>query len=153
MNNFYVYCFINIDWDSVFYVGKGSGERYKDFEKRNDHIKAILEHHRCVSQVLFDNLTEEEAIAIETELKEYYKSIGCPIIDYEKNSYSKKQRYGIEQAKQEGKYVGRKHIEIDNFDEYYEMLSNGLITKIRLAELLNISRPTLDRIVKDKVNK
>lgn len=62
-NRFYVYCFINKDWNnSVFYVGKGTGYRYNNFKDRSKHIKAILENHSCESKILFRDLTEEDAL-------------------------------------------------------------------------------------------
>lgn len=50
------------------------------------------------------------------------------------------------------KRKGRKPIVIDNksFMKEYKLYASRKITKYELAERLNISRPTLDRILKEK---
>lgn len=57
---------------------------------------------------------------------------------------------GIALAKKQGKYKGRKKIEIDpaTFDFYYQKYLKREITKKEFAEKLNISRPTLDKLIK-----
>lgn len=60
------------------------------------------------------------------------------------------QRLGVERAKTEGKYKGRKPIEIDDtiFQEYYNKYMARKITKVQMAKELEISRPTLDKLLK-----
>lgn len=50
------------------------------------------------------------------------------------------------------KRKGRKPIVIDNksFMKEYKLYASRKITKYELAERFNISRPTLDRILKEK---
>ena len=62
------------------------------------------------------------------------------------------QRIGIEKAKQEGKFKGRTQCKYkpENCDILYNQLINKEITKVQLAKLCNISRPTLDKWIKEE---
>lgn len=61
------------------------------------------------------------------------------------------QRLGIERAKAEGKFKGRKRIEIDDtiFQEYYNKYITRQMNKSQIAKELKISRPTLDKLLKE----
>lgn len=147
LNKFYVYCFYNCDWNEPFYIGKGSGNRYKNMSKRSNHIKAIFQKYQCESRILIDDLTEEESYILEKELKKSLKNDGKPIIDGENEVRKFNQQVGIENAKKQGKYKGRKHKVIPNFDAYYRRYINREISKSDLARELNISRPTLNKYI------
>lgn len=71
------------------------------------------------------------------------------IIDFEKASIAERHAEGVAKAKQNGKYKGKKKKEIKNFKKYYDEYMSRKITKIKLAKELNISRGTLDRMIKD----
>ncbi len=62
-----------------------------------------------------------------------------------------KRRYGIQKAKEENRYKGRKPIDIDNdtFEKEYARYMHREITKCDLANILHISRPTLNKIIKN----
>ena len=149
-NKYYVYCFYNEDWHDIFYIGKGCGYRYKMNHKRNYHVNAILEKHNCTSKILVDNLTESEAIDKEQKLKKEYKMNGSPIIDYEEFSIHNHQRYGIAEAKKQGKYKGRQPIKIDEqqFNEVYKRWNNDEITARQAMQELGLKPDTFYRRVK-----
>ena len=57
-------------------------------------------------------------------------------------------------AKKKGKYKGGKKKQVQNFDTYYSEYLNRSISKSQLARKLQISRPTLDRLIKEQqINK
>ena len=71
------------------------------------------------------------------------------IAEFERANMLERQREGIAIAKAEGKYKGRKEIEIDdNFNNLYEQYKNREINKCEFAKKLNVSRPTLDKLIK-----
>ena len=153
-NRFYVYCFYNKDWDEIFYIGKGCGNRHKTLKGRSEHILQIFNNHSCVSKILIDILSEETAFKIEEKLKSEYIKRGAPIIDNEQNSINRLQRAGIERAKAEGKYTGGKKIPLPiNFSEKYMLYRHREFTKTQFAQDLGISRPTLDRMIKEFIDK
>lgn len=152
---YYVYAFINDDWDHlIFYIGKGCNNRYKDLKDRSMHVTSILGRYKCHSEILEYCDTEREAYKKETEYKKKFKLLGYPIIDSERESIKIAQREGIEKAKKEGKYRGgqNKRIDFDTFKILYNQYSVGEITKVEFAKMIEVSRPTLYRIIKDYNN-
>lgn len=75
------------------------------------------------------------------------------INEFERANLLERQREGIAIAKQEGKYKGRKEVNIDNFEEYYERYMRREVSKSALAKELHISRPTLDKLIKEQKSK
>ena len=149
---FYVYAWFNKDWKQTFYVGKGTGDRYKNLKNRSEHFLRIVGAHDCVSKILLDGLTESEALEVEKMTKATLRSLGYPLIDYERTK-NELQREGIERAKAAGKYKGGGHekkIDEAAFQNGYERYMKREITKSELAKELNISRPTLDKILKKR---
>ena len=74
------------------------------------------------------------------------------IYEFERANLLERQREGIAIAKREGKYKGKavKQIDEDLFTRSYEDYKTRHITKSELAKRLGISRPTLDKLLKDK---
>jgi len=65
---------------------------------------------------------------------------------FERENLLERQREGIAIAKAEGKYKGRKPVEVEDFAPYYEDYMSRRTTKGQLAKKLHISRPTLNRL-------
>lgn len=76
---FYVYRWYYIDSNITFHIGKGQGNRYKEsHNSRNQQFKNIIlkEKENVTSEILFDNLTEQEAWDLEKKLIKEYKEKG-----------------------------------------------------------------------------
>ena len=73
---FYVYEWFNIDTGEVFYVGKGTGSRWKDRSSRNQYFKNYYKKYNCNVRKAKEELTEEEAFKLEIELIKQYKDKG-----------------------------------------------------------------------------
>ena len=71
------------------------------------------------------------------------------IAEFERQNLLERQREGIAIAKREGKYKGRKAVDIPDFGKYYEQYMQRGITKTKLAEELKVSRPTLDKLIRE----
>ncbi len=74
------------------------------------------------------------------------------IAEFERQQILERQREGIAIAKREGKYKGRQVKQIDNalFEKCYAEYKERIINKRQMAEVLKISRPTLDKMLKEK---
>lgn len=74
------------------------------------------------------------------------------IAEFEREQILERQREGIAIAKRAGKYKGRqvKRIDDQKFQERYNQYMKRIISKTQLAKELEISRPTLDKLLKDK---
>lgn len=77
------------------------------------------------------------------------------INEFERQNLLERQREGIEIAKREHRFKGRKEVKIDDatFNKQYELYKSREITKSQMAEKLNISRPTLDKLLKERAEK
>ena len=71
------------------------------------------------------------------------------IADFERENILERQREGIAIAKAAGKYKGRNKISIPDFQDYYDLYMRRKITKSAIAKKLKISRPTVDRLIKE----
>lgn len=74
------------------------------------------------------------------------------IAEFERQNLLERQREGIDIAKREGRFKGGqvKKINEDQFAKAYEKYKRREITKKEMAAELQISRPTLDKLLKDK---
>lgn len=72
-HQFYVYCHRRKTDGKCFYIGKGSGKRYKAKESRNQHWWNIVNKHGFEAEILVNNITEEKAFELESE---FCKQIG-----------------------------------------------------------------------------
>ena len=74
------------------------------------------------------------------------------IAEFERANLLERQKEGIAIAKREGKFKGSsvRVIDDDTFNRHYQQYRSREINKRQLAEALNISRPTLDRMLRDR---
>ena len=77
-NNFYVYEWIRLDTNEPFYVGKGSGNRWKLLTRGdNNHFNNIVKSIPVAVNILHDNLDEQAAFGLEVwYIREYRDIIG-----------------------------------------------------------------------------
>lgn len=79
MHTFYVYAWYFKSTGHIFHVGKGTGNRYLDTEhSRNKYFKSIIEKYpgNVAVKKLIENITNEEACALERKYISEYKAIG-----------------------------------------------------------------------------
>lgn len=68
---------------------------------------------------------------------------------FERENLLERQREGIAIAKAEGKYKGRKPVEVEDFEPYYTDYMQRKYNKTQLAKKLKVSRPTLNRLFEE----
>lgn len=71
------------------------------------------------------------------------------INEFERTNLLERQREGIAIAKREGKYRGRKPVSVENFDEQYAKYQRRELNKTQLAEVIGVSRPTLNKLIQE----
>lgn len=118
-NKYYVYEWYNVDTGDIFYVGKGSGDRYRQKQptKRNRYFIRYINKHNCLSRKIKENLTEQEAYEFERETIQLYKDAGYKLVNFD-----------------EGGRAGGKCIGEDN-GMYGRTHTPEAISKIRAANL------------------
>lgn len=122
-DKYYVYLHRRNDTNEIFYVGKGSASRYKDNRKRSKAWKDIVKLVGYTSEILYKNLSEEEAFVEEIKLIERLKraninivnklSGGLGYIEY-KQFLTKLKSDNTKKAWSEGKYDKRDFEGINN---------------------------------------
>lgn len=149
--DFYVYGWYNHDWGRWFYVGKGSGYRYRELRKRSADFTRTVNSFYCTPHVLARTLDEQTALDAERALKATLWSLGEPITDGEKKRSAQRQREGIERAKLEGKYKGCPSVNLDEelFEKEYRDWKNGNTAPKFMMKRLGLKPATFWRRVKD----
>ena len=71
------------------------------------------------------------------------------LAELERENILERQREGIEIAKAEGKYKGRKPIQVENFPNIYNQWKSGAITARQSQRILNLKPNTFYRRVKE----
>lgn len=95
-------------------------------------------------------ISNKENIDTSTATGKLFITIIGAIAEFERSNLLERQREGIAIAKAQGKYKGGKRKRVHDFESYYsKYLSREIPNKSELARQLHISRPTLDRIIKE----
>jgi DNA invertase Pin-like site-specific DNA recombinase len=96
-------------------------------------------------------VSNKENIDTSTPTGKLLLTVLASINQFERENLLERQREGIRIAQAAGKYKGRKPIQInmDTFKPNYDRYMNREITKSELAEILKVSRPTLDKMIKE----
>ena len=66
--NYYVYQYIRLDNNTIFYIGKGKGDRCFRIDCRSKYFKNILNKTECAVEIVHEGLTEQQALDLECEL-------------------------------------------------------------------------------------
>lgn len=78
-------------------------------------------------------------------------TIFAGIAEFERTNILERQAEGIAIARRNGAYknCGRKAVVIDGIETIIKSIADGTMKKVEAARQLGISRPTLDRIIRD----
>jgi len=82
-NIFYTYIHIRPDTNEPFYVGKGKGKRHKTKTGRNQYWHNVVNKNNGVfeSKIIFEGLTEKEALLKEVEVEKELKEKGYNLVN------------------------------------------------------------------------
>ena len=134
------------------YVREGDTIYIHDFSRLARSTKDLLEIVEELNRKNVNLVSNKENIDSSTASGKLMLTMIGAIAEFERQNLLERQKEGIEIAKREGKFKGGqvKKVDHDTFNKYYEMYKNREINKGKFAELLNLSRPTLDKMLKDK---
>ena len=91
----------------------------------------------------------KEKIDTSTPSGKFMLTVFGAVAQLERDYILQRQKEGIAIAKANGKYQGRKKIQNDRFDEIYEKWKNNEMTAVQAMKLLNYSKTTFYRRVKE----
>lgn len=99
-------------------------------------------------------ISDKENIDTSSPTGRLLTTLLAAIYEFERSNMLERQREGIAIAKKKGKYKGRSKIQIEDlkdFEKNYQLYMDRKLTKTKMAENLGISRPTLNRLLKIKM--
>lgn len=131
------------------FIREGDTVVIHDFSRLARSTKDLLMIVELLENKKVDIISSKENLDSGTPTGKLMLTMIGAINEFERANLLERQREGIAIAKAEGKYKGRKEIKIDNFDKHYSRYITREINKSQLAKELNISRPTLDKLIKE----
>jgi len=120
-----------------------------DFSRLARSTKDLLEIVELLHRKGVTLVSNKENIDTSTPTGKLMLTMIGAINEFERANLLERQREGIAVAKRGGKYKGGKRKKISNFAEHYARYMARSITKSALAHELGISRPTLDKMIKE----
>lgn len=133
------------------FVREGDTIHIHDFSRLARSTKDLLDIVETLNSKGVHLISNKENIDTSTPTGKLMLTMIGAIAEFERQNLLDRQREGIAIAKREGKYkkCGTKRKTVDNFAEAYARYKSRQITKSALAKELNISRPTLDKLIKE----
>ncbi len=134
------------------YVREGDTIHIHDLSRLARNTKDLLEIVEKLEGKKVSLVSNHENIDSSTPTGKLMLTMIGAIAEFERANLLERQREGIAIAKAEGKYRGGqvKRIDEELFNAEYKKYMAREISKAQLARNLSISRPTLDKLLKDK---
>lgn len=134
------------------FVREGDEVYVMDFSRLSRSVQDLLDIVDLLNTKKVKLVSLKENLDTSTATGKLMLTVIGAIAEFERQNILERQREGIAIAKREGKYNGRKAIELDNWEEVYTAWKNGEITAVAAANLLGINRGTFYSRIK-KVEK
>ena len=134
------------------YIRSGDTVYIHDFSRLARSTKDLLEIVEFLHSKDVGLVSNKENIDTTTPQGKLMLTMIGAIAEFERENLLERQREGIAIAKKQGKYKGRKPVKIneDVFLREYDNYMNRRINKVQFAKRLGVSRPTLDKLIKEK---
>lgn len=134
------------------YVREGDTIYIHDFSRLARSTKDLLEIIEKLNNKKVHLISNKENLDTSTPTGKLMLTMIGAINEFERQNLLERQREGIAIAKEQGKFKGGqvKKISDDEFQEALKEYQTRKISKTEFAERLNISRPTLNKLLKDK---
>ena len=131
------------------FAREGDTIHIHDFSRLARSTKDLLDIVEKLNQKGITLISNKENIDTSTPTGKLMLTMIGAINEFERTNLLERQREGIAIAKRNGKYKGRKPVSIPDFEKHYQRYMKREISKSQLAKELNISRPTLDKLIKE----
>lgn len=134
------------------YVREGDTIYIHDFSRLARSTKDLLDIIERLQRKKVALFSVKESLDTSTPTGKLMVTVIAAINEFERANLLERQREGINIAKSKGVYKGRKPITFTDkeFSAAYEEYISRRITKAALAAKLDIARPTLNKILKEK---
>ena len=134
------------------YVREGDTVFIHDFSRLARSTKDLLAIVEQLQDKCVHLVSNKENLDTSTPTGKLMLTMIAAINEFERENLLERQREGIAIAKEQGKFKGGqvKRIDDKTFTAAYERYQHREMNKKELAAELKISRPTLDKLLKDK---
>ncbi|WP_045523099.1 recombinase family protein [Neobacillus niacini] len=133
----------------IKFARKGDTIYVHDFSRLSRSTKDLLELVEQLQAKEVNLVSLKEGFDISTPNGKLMLTMLGAINEFERANMLERQREGIAIAKAEGKYKGRKEVAVVDFEKHYQRYMNREVSKSQLAKELEVSRPTLDKLIKE----
>ncbi len=134
------------------FVREGDTVYVHDFSRLARSTKDLLDIVDQLNQKNVHLVSNKENLDTSTPTGKLMLTMIAAINEFERTNLLERQREGIAEAKKRGVYKGRKEIRISDlkWDEMFQKYMRREINKKEFAKLLHISRPTLDKLLRER---
>ena len=134
------------------FVREGDEVYVMDFSRLSRSVQDLLNIVDLLNNKKVKLVSLKENLDTSTATGKLMLTMIGAIAEFERENTLERQREGIEIAKREGKYKGRKPVVLDNFNEVYQQWKEKEITAVSASKLLGINRSTFYKKVKQLEN-
>lgn len=133
------------------YVREDDTVYVHDFSRLARSTKDLLELVELLNSKGVHLVSNKENLDSRTPTGKLMLTMIAAINEFERTNLLERQREGIAIAKEKGVYKGRKPVDVSRevLMELYEQYMMRKLTKAQMAKELNVSRPTLDKLIKE----
>lgn len=137
----------------IDFVRQGDTVYVHDFSRLARSTKDLLDIIEKLNAKGVHLVSNKENIDTSTPNGRLMLTMLSAIYQFERENMLDRQAEGIAIAKRNGAYKGRKPIDIDSevFKAQYDRYVRREINKTELAKVLKVSRPTLDKMIREYV--
>jgi DNA invertase Pin-like site-specific DNA recombinase len=135
------------------YAREGDTIYIHDFSRLARSTKELLDIVEQLTAKGIHLVSNKENLDTSTATGKLMLTMIAAINEFERANLLERQKEGIALAVKEGKYKGRKEVNVPDFDKQYERYLNRKVNKVQLAKELGITRPTLDKLIKEREGK
>lgn len=132
------------------FVREGDEVYVMDFSRLSRSVQDLLGIVDLLNEKNVKLVSLKENLDSSTPTGKLMLTVIGAIAEFERMNTLERQREGIAIAKKDGKYKGRKALELNNFDEVYAEWKAGTITAVTASKVLGINRGTFYMRVKKK---
>ena len=134
------------------YVREGDTVYIHDFSRLARSTKDLLSIVEQLQEKGVHLVSNKENLDTSTPTGKLMLTMIAAINEFERENLLERQREGIAIAKEQGKLKGGQVKKIDDkvFNAAYEQYKRRELTKGQMAQKLHISRPTLDKMLKER---